>query len=207
MEPGTIGIRLASAAVGPLIKRLFVSEGGGAGLVDRPIRISGYVSFTGEKRSLTDSDLHDLAAKLVKQALRTGERPVLRDEELAVIDALATTLYALGDLTMTDLDAVGLGSADFARELRRAAGRPEKHLSADATYFYERLVEAACVHVLQFFTQRSTFVAHALVQQTRRLAELTAKVDELIRRAPCPAPRTPRSSSSTSRTWRTSTAN
>lgn len=186
MEPGTIGIRLASAAVGPLIKRLFVSEGGGAGLVDRPIRISGYVSFTGEKRSLTDSDLHDLAAKLAKQALRTGERPVLRDEELAVIDALATTLYALGDLTMTDLDAVGLGSADFARELRRAAGRPEKHLSADATYFYERLVEAACVHVLQFFTQRSTFVAHALVQQTRRLAELTAKVDELIRRAPLP---------------------
>ncbi|THA85253.1 NACHT domain-containing protein [Streptomyces sp. A0592] len=186
MEPGTIGIRLASAAVGPLVKRLFVSEGGGAGLVDKPIRISGYVSFTGEKRTLTDAELHDLAAKLVKQALRTGERPVLRDEELAVIDALASTLYALGDLTMTDLDAVGLGSADFARELRRAAGRPEKHLSADATYFYERLVEAACVHVLQFFTGRSTFVAHALVQQTRRLAELTAKVDELIRRAPLP---------------------
>ncbi|MFJ9547044.1 NACHT domain-containing protein [Streptomyces erythrochromogenes] len=186
MEPGIIGTRLASAVIGPLIKKLFVAEGGGAGLVDRPVRISGYVSFQGEKRSLTDSDLHSLAAKLVKQALRTGERPVAADEEPAVVDALASTLHALGDLTMTDLDAVRLGSADFARELRKAAGRPEKHLTADATHFYERLLEAACVHVLQFFTQRSTFVAHALVQQTRGLAELTAKIDELIRRDPLP---------------------
>lgn len=76
MEPGTIGIRLASAAIGPLVKKLFVTEGAGAGLVDKPIRISGHVSFTGEKRSLTEADLRTLAAKLVKQALRTGERPI-----------------------------------------------------------------------------------------------------------------------------------
>lgn len=186
MEPGTIGIRLASAVIGPLVKKLFVAEGGGAGLVDKPLRISGYVSFKGEKRSLTPADLHTLAATLVKQALRTGERPITADEQQAVTDALATTLHALGDVTMTDLDAVRLGSADFARELRRASGRPERHLSTDATYFYERLLEAACLHILHFFTQRSTFVARALVQQTRGIAELTAKVDELIRRDPLP---------------------
>ncbi|MFD9408742.1 NACHT domain-containing protein [Streptomyces sp. NPDC059989] len=186
MEPGTIGVRLASAAIGPLVKRLFVAEGGGAGLVDKPVRISGYVSFKGEKRSLTESDLHTLAAKLVQQALRTGERPIPADECRAVTDALASTLHALGNVTMTDLDAVRLGSADFARELRRAGGRPERHLSADALYFYERLLDAACLHILQFFTQRSTFVAHALVQQTRGIADLTAKVDELIRRDPLP---------------------
>ncbi|MCX5176211.1 NACHT domain-containing protein [Streptomyces virginiae] len=187
MEPGTIGIRLASTAVGPLVKKLFVTEGGGAGLVDKPIRISGHVSFTGEKRSLTETDLRKLAAKLVAQALRTGgERPIAADEQQAVTDALARTLWGLGDLTMTDLDAVRLGSAAFARELRAAADHPERELSADATYFYERLVDAACLHILQFFTQRSTFVAHALVQQTRGIAELTAKVDELIRRDPLP---------------------
>ncbi|CAM5425077.1 NACHT domain-containing protein [Streptomyces avidinii] len=186
MEPGTIGIRLASAAIGPLVKKLFVTESGGAGLVDRPIRISGYVSFTGEKRTLTEADLRTLAAKLVKQALRTGERPIPEDEQQAVTDALAQTLRGLGELTMTDLDAVRLGSAAFARELRAVSGRPERELSADATYFHERFVEAACLHILQFFTQRSTFVAHALVQQTRGIAELTAKVDELIRRDPLP---------------------
>ncbi|MEU3773114.1 NACHT domain-containing protein [Streptomyces sp. NPDC032472] len=187
MEPGIIGTRLASAAIGPLVKRLFVAEGSGAGLVDKPIRISGYVSFKGEKRSLTESDLRALSAKLVRQALRTGgERPIAAEEQQAVADALATTLHALGDLTLTDLEAVRLGAAAFARELRRAGDRPERHLSADATHFYERLLDAACLHILHFFTQRSTFVAHALVQQTRGIAELTAKVDELIRRDPLP---------------------
>lgn len=186
MEPGTIGVRLASAAIGPLVRKLFVSEGGGAGLVGRPIRISGHVSFTGEKRSLTEADLGTLAAKLVEQALRTGERPIAADEQQAVTDALAQTLRGLGELTMTDLDAVRLGSAAFARELRAASGNPERELTTDATYFYERLVDAACLHILQFFTQRSTFVAHALVEQTRGIAELTAKVDELIRRDPLP---------------------
>ncbi|MFE9631374.1 NACHT domain-containing protein [Streptomyces sp. NPDC006463] len=186
MEPGTIGIRLASAVIAPLVKKLFVTEGPGAGLVDKPVRISGYVSFRGEKRSLTQSDVRDLAAKLVRQALRTGERPITADEQSAVADALATTLHALGDITMSDLDAVRLGPEALARELRRVSGGPERQLSAEATYFYERLLEAACLHILHFFTQRSTFVAHALVQQTRGIAELTAKVDELIRRAPLP---------------------
>ncbi|WP_314248624.1 NACHT domain-containing protein [Streptomyces sp. DSM 40907] len=186
MEPGTIGIRLASAVIGPLVRKLFVSEGGGAGLVGKPIRISGHVSFRGEKRSLTEADLGTLAAKLVQQALRTGERPIAADEQQAVTDALAQTLRGLGELTMTDLDAVRLGSAAFARELRAVSGRPERELGTDATYFYERLVDAACLHILQFFTQRSTFVAHALVEQTRGIAELTAKVDELIRRDPLP---------------------
>ncbi|MGE7385665.1 NACHT domain-containing protein [Streptomyces sp. NPDC004126] len=186
MEPGIIGTRLASAAIGPLVRKLFAGEGPGAGLVDKPIRISGYVSFTGEKRTLTEADLRILAGKLVRQALRTGERPVAADEQQAVADALATTLHALGDLTITDLDAVRLGAGAFARELRLAADRPERELTSDGTYFYERLLEAACLHILHFFTQRSTFVAHALVSQTRGIAELTAKVDELIRRDPLP---------------------
>ncbi|MFF4645176.1 NACHT domain-containing protein [Streptomyces sp. NPDC001389] len=186
MEPGIIGSRLASAAIGPLVRKLFVTEGPGAGLVDKPIRISGYVSFRGEKRSLTESDLRSLAGKLVRQALRTGERAVAADEQQAVADALAATLHALGDLTLSDVEAVRLGTSAFARELRRAADRPERELTADGTYFYERLLEAACLHILHFFTQRSTFVAHSLVAQTRGIAELTAKVDELIRRDPLP---------------------
>ncbi|MFI2199655.1 NACHT domain-containing protein [Streptomyces sp. NPDC020192] len=186
MDPATIGTRLASAVIGPLVKKLFVTEGPGAGLVHQPIRISGYVSFKGEKRRLTASDVRGLAAKLVAHALRTGERPITEDERQAVTDALATALHALGDITLTDLDAVRLGHEAFARELRRAAGHPEHQLSSDATYLYERLLDAACLHILHFFTQRSTFVAHTLVQQTRSLDALTAKVDELIRRSPLP---------------------
>ncbi|MFF8359339.1 NACHT domain-containing protein [Streptomyces chartreusis] len=186
MEPTAIGARLASAAIGPLIKKLFVSEGPGAGLVDKPVRISAYVSFRGEKRTLTDADVGRLADRLVRKALQAGERPVAADERQAVTDALAVTLRALGDITVTDLDAVRLGHREFARSLRRASGSPERHLSADGTYFYESLLDTACLHILHFFTQRSTFVAHALVEQARSLGELVVKLDELIRRNPLP---------------------
>ncbi|WP_371796894.1 NACHT domain-containing NTPase [Streptomyces sp. NBC_01718] len=186
MEPTAVGTRLASAAIAPLVKKLFVTEGPGAGLVDKPIRISGYVSFRGEKRALTESDVCELAAKLVRQALRAGEHPIRADEEQAVTDALAGTLQALGELTISDLDAVRLGHQAFARDLRRASDSPERHLTADGAYFYEALLDTACLHILHFFTQRSTFVAHTLVQQTRAVDELILKVDELMRRSTLP---------------------
>ncbi|MCY0928270.1 NACHT domain-containing protein [Streptomyces sp. H27-H1] len=186
MEPTAIGIKLASAVIGPLVRKFFVSDAPGAGLVDKPVRLSGYVSFKGEKRTLTESDVRALAAALVEQALSTGERRIPADEQEAVTDALATTLHALGDLTITDVDAVRLGPQAFARELRRAGDHPERHLSADAAYVYEALLGAAALHILEFFTQRKTFTAHALVSQTRAVDELTSKTDELIRRSPLP---------------------
>ncbi|MGW5398916.1 NACHT domain-containing protein [Streptomyces sp. NPDC003952] len=186
MEPTAIGLKLVAAVIGPLVRKFFVADAPGAGLVDKPVRLSGYVSFRGEKRTLTESDVRTLAATLVRQALSPGERRIPADEENAVTDALAATLHALGDLTITDVDAVRLGPEAFARELRRAAARPERHLSADATHFYEALLGAACLHILEFFTQRKTFTAHALVGQTRAVHELTAKTDELIRRTPLP---------------------
>ncbi|MEU8836654.1 NACHT domain-containing protein [Streptomyces sp900116325] len=186
MEPTAIGTRLASAAIAPLVKKLFVTEGPGAGLVDKPIRISGYVSFRGEKRALTESDVRELAAKLVRQALRAGEHPIRADEQQAVTDALAGTLQALGELTISDLDAVRLGHQAFARDLRHVSDNPERHLTSDGAYFYEALLDTACLHILHFFTQRSTFVAHTLVQQTRAVDELILKVDELMRRSTLP---------------------
>ncbi|MEU4999850.1 NACHT domain-containing protein [Streptomyces sp. NPDC021622] len=186
MDPVAIGTRLASAAVTPLIKKLFVREGPGAGLVDRPVRLSGLVSFRGEKRTLTQQDLAMLAAALVRQALRTGERAITADEERAVADALTRTLHALGDLTLSDVEAVELGHGPLAARLRQAADRPDRDLSADATYFYERLLDTTCLHILHFFTQRSTFVAATLVAQSRRQADLIAKMDELISRSPLP---------------------
>ncbi|MFI6686083.1 NACHT domain-containing protein [Streptomyces sp. NPDC050485] len=184
MDPAQIGLKLATSVVGPLVKKLFVTEGPGAGLVDRPVRLSSYVSFRGEKRTLAEPDLRRLAAALVKEGLRTGERPVPADEEQAVTDALATTLYALGELRLSDVEAVALGHEALARELRRSCDRPERHLSADAAHFYERLLLATCLHILHFFTQRTTFVPATVVQQSRRQGELTAKVDELIARTP-----------------------
>ncbi|MFF4541002.1 NACHT domain-containing protein [Streptomyces aureus] len=184
MDPVTVGTRLASSVAAPLVRKLFVTEGTGAGLVDRPVRISALVSFRGEKRTVGEKDLAGLSASLVERALRKGERPFPADEEQAVVHALTTTLHALGDLAMTDVQAVELGHRELARRLRAAAGGPERDLSYDAALFHEGLLDTACLHILHFFTQRSAFVPRTLVEQSRRQRELIAKVDELIARTP-----------------------
>ncbi|MEV2230358.1 NACHT domain-containing protein [Streptomyces phaeochromogenes] len=187
MEPATVGVRLASSVATPLIKKLFTPEGPGAGLVDKPVRISSRVSFKGEQRTLGEKDVTRLASELVRRALKDAdERPIPADEAQPVVHALADTLRALGDITMTDAQAVALGHSGLALHLRHAAGSPDRDLDFDAALFYERLLDTACLHILHFFTQRSTFVARTLVEQTRRQSELIAKVDELIARTPRP---------------------
>ncbi|AQW52441.1 NACHT domain-containing protein [Streptomyces violaceusniger] len=192
MDPAVIGARLASSVVAPVIKKLFVKEGPGAGLVNQPVRISSLVSFRGEKRTLTERDLDKLADELVAQATRhagPGERPCPADEDELVAEQLATTLYALGDLDMNDVQAVQLGHQGLAYELAHATrtrgrGRGAQHLSQGGTLLYERLLDTACLHILHFFTQRSAFVPRTLVDQSGRLSELITKIDILIERIP-----------------------
>jgi NACHT domain len=187
MEPAVLGGKLASSLVGPLVRKLFVADGPGAGLVDKPVRLKDLVSFRGEKRTLDEKDVHKLAEHLVRQAAESpGERPFRTGEETAVAHALARRLLALGELEMDDVQAVRLGHRELAGQLRRQAPGAEHGLSSDACHFLDSATEWACLQILEFFTRRSTFVARTLVEQTRSQAELIAKVDELLARIPRP---------------------
>ncbi|MEU7514745.1 NACHT domain-containing protein [Streptomyces sp. NPDC042898] len=186
MEPALIGTRLASAAIGPLLKKLLVSDGPGAGLTGgaRAVRLSSLVSFRGEKRTLTEKDVRKLAAALVERSgSAPGEAPFPADETEAVTHTLGTTLLALGDLDMDDVQAVRLGHRTLARRLRAAAPAPDG-LSTDSVLYLDSMTEWASLHILEFFTQRSTFVARSLVEQTRGQAELIAKVDAVLALTP-----------------------
>ncbi|WP_282090580.1 NACHT domain-containing protein [Streptomyces tendae] len=187
MEPAVLGGKLASSLVAPLVKKLFVTGGPGAGLVDRPVRLDRLVSFRGERRTLGEREVRGLAGKLVTAALDSpGERPFPPDETEAVTTALASRLLALGDLDMDDVQAVRLGHQELSKQLQVRAPSATAGLSADACYFLDSVTEWACLHILEFFTRRSTFVARSLVEQARWHAELIAKVDELIARVPRP---------------------
>ncbi|MFE9606043.1 NACHT domain-containing protein [Streptomyces hokutonensis] len=189
MEPAVLGGKLASSLIAPLVKRLFVADAPGAGLVDKPVRLKDLVSFRGEKRVLGEKDVRRLAEHLVQQAMDSpGERPFRDSEQTAVADALARRLLALGDLDMDDVQAVRLGHRELAKQLHRRAPSPDG-LSADACHFLDSATEWACLQILEFFTRRSTFVARTLVEQTRAQAELTARIDELIARSPRPGSR------------------
>ncbi|MDI3096598.1 NACHT domain-containing protein [Streptomyces sp. AN-3] len=187
MEPAVLGGKLASSLVAPLVKKLFVTGGPGAGLVDRPVRLTRLVSFRGEQRNLGEAEVGRLAGRLVGASLDSpGEPPFPPDETEAVTHALTARLLALGDLDMDDVQAVRLGHRELAAHLRRRTPSATGGLSADACHFLDSVTEWACLHILEFFTRRSTFVARTLVAQTRGQAELIAKVDELIARTPRP---------------------
>ncbi|MEV0124401.1 NACHT domain-containing protein [Streptomyces sp. NPDC050703] len=190
MDAGVVAARLASSAVALLVKKLFVSEGAGAGLVDRPVRVSSLVSFSGEKRTLTERDLVKIAAELLRRALGPvgpRERPIGAHEEEPVVLALARTLHRLGELEMEDVQAVRLGAPALARALKAAGPDTTRDLSADAARLHDTLLDSACLHILHFFTQRSTFVARTLVSHGGQLAEVIAKTDSLLARTAAPA--------------------
>jgi hypothetical protein len=186
MDPAVLGSKLASSLMASLVRKLFTQDAPGAGLTDRPVRLSSLVSFRGEKRTLGEREVHALAHRLVAAATDSpGEHPFPADEESAVVDALTARLLALGGLDMDDVQAVDLGHWELARTLARKAPSPVG-LSADADYFLDSATEWACLQILEFFTRRSTFVARTLVEQTRRQAALIAKTDELLSRTPHP---------------------
>ncbi|MFK0117552.1 NACHT domain-containing protein [Streptomyces sp. NPDC090994] len=188
MDPTQIGIRLASSAIAPLVRKLFISDGTGAGMVDKPVRLSSLVSFRGEKRTLSEADLRKVATELVKRAVRAAgpHDPLLEDEQEAVAEALTLTLHSLGDLDLDDLQAVQLGHQQLAHALYAQARGPEliRLLSTDAVHVYSNVLQAACLHILNFFTQRSTFIPRTLVAQSRQLSELVEAVDLLVERVP-----------------------
>ncbi|GGZ99386.1 NACHT domain-containing protein [Streptomyces bluensis] len=187
VDAGVLGARLASSAVAPLVKKLFVRDQPGAGLVSEPVRISGLVSFGREKRNVTPKDAEKVAEELVRRALKAappGERPVEHDEAVAVKNALAHSLSALGTITIHDYEAVALGPEEFARRLRSHAAVVAFGLSADGEFLYERLLRTASLHILNFFTQRSTYIARQQTVQSQQLARLVQAVDVLLERLP-----------------------
>ncbi|MEU3255180.1 NACHT domain-containing protein [Streptomyces sp. NPDC006997] len=189
MEPVGVGARLASSIVVPLVKKLFVSDGPGADLVDRPVRISSLVSFQGEKRTLSDREFQKIAQELVRQAIQsTGMSERLPAyEQNAVANAVQHSLSSLGRIHMDDVQAVQLGHLELSRQLRANNPAATVGLSSDAVLLHASVLDTACLHILHFFSTRSSFIPRTLLEQSRRLAEISSRIDLLIMRTPSPA--------------------
>ncbi|MFC8127759.1 NACHT domain-containing protein [Streptomyces sp. NPDC057302] len=189
VEATTLGARIASGVVVPLIKKLFVADQPGAALVEKPVRISALVSFSGEKRGVTPKDVEKVADELVRRALKAAgphEPPVEPAEALAVRNALAHSLAALGTITVEDFEAVSMGPEGFANLLRANAGTVVVSfgLGASGELLYEQLLRTASLHILNFFTRRSTYIARQLTFQTQQLDRLVQAIDILLDRLP-----------------------
>ncbi|QDY77283.1 NACHT domain-containing protein [Streptomyces qinzhouensis] len=182
MDASAVTVRIASSAIAPLVKKLFVPGTAGAGLTDRPVRIAKLVSFRGEEQStLGETHLRALAVELVARA---GEErgpheavPVFVRHQLT--EALVIALHSLGDLDMEDVQAVALGPEALAARLTRP-----RAMAVETEAYFDPLLETACLHILNFFSTRSTFVPRTLVEQTRAIDRLIAATDLLLDRIP-----------------------
>ncbi|MEW1550606.1 NACHT domain-containing protein [Streptomyces tsukubensis] len=182
MDASVVTVRIASSAIAPLVKKLFVPGTAGAGLTDRPVRIAKLVSFRGEEQStLGESQLRVLATELVDRAVQERgpheAMPVFVRHQLT--EALVVALHSLGDLDMEDVQAVALGPEALAARLTRPRAMAE-----ETEAYFGPLLETACLHILNFFSTRSTFVPRTLVEQTRAIDRLIAATDLLIDRIP-----------------------
>ncbi|NBE50108.1 NACHT domain-containing protein [Streptomyces sp. YC537] len=88
---------------------------------------------------------------------------------------------------MDDVQAVRLGHLELSQHLRAQSRAATIGLSSDAIALHAAVMDTACLHILNFFTQRSTFVARTLLEQSRSIEELARRIDVLLARAPSPA--------------------
>ncbi|WP_282793867.1 NACHT domain-containing protein [Streptomyces sp. CC224B] len=190
MDAGTTaGLRIAASVLVPLVKRLLLPpRGHGAEFGDRPVRLGRLLSFTGDRRTLSEADLYQLARELVRRAVRAAgphDPPIAPDEQNAVGYALGHTLRALGDLDMDDVQAFDLGPQKLAEALVRASA-PETRalLSADAAHLHDRLLVTACLHLVHEFSKRPGFEARTQVELRRSLSEQKEQLRLLLERLP-----------------------
>ena len=118
--------------------------------------------------------------------------------------ALAATLYALGDLTMADVQAVRLGPQAFAAICAAAAPRPgplPRRRALPRPPAGHRLPAHPALLHPALHLRRPT-----LVEQSRQPAELIAKIDDPDRRLPRQDARDAAFEAGTSSTWSSSTA-
>ena len=177
MDAGDRRHALASSVVAPLVKKLFVSEGAGAGLVDKPVRISSARLLQGreadaEREGAGTSCRRELVGRAVRAQART-RRPRPRQSRESVALALAAdAARTRATSTWTTCRRCASGPRGFAPAARQAARRHCTAPRRGRVLYRASLLQTACLHILHFFTQRSTFVARTLVEQSRQLAEL-----------------------------------
>ncbi|WP_306318244.1 MULTISPECIES: NACHT domain-containing NTPase [unclassified Streptomyces] len=189
MELGTVGLKVASSVVKPLLERFVLPPKKAPGAEypgEKPVRVRSLLAFVGDRPALSRDDMHRLSLELVRRAVRASdssfEGTLSDDEQIAVGHALTETLSALGDFDMNDIDVLLLGPEALADKLRKAAERHIKGLlTPEAADFYNGLLVTACTHLVRIFTERPGFAARAQLSIAGQLNEHTALLEQLLR--------------------------
>ncbi|TPQ20814.1 NACHT domain-containing protein [Streptomyces sporangiiformans] len=165
MEPV---VRIPSPLAAPLVQRLFRTTPRQLPAV--PELIAAFTTWRGPEAPAHPDEVHRTAAEFIQLAAETHTTPTA--ELPAVVDVLACTLLAIGELDLTDVEAVRLGPQDYARRLRGAVQGADRDLSPDAAWFHDALLVNICLHVLHHFIRRSPHIQRHLPERSSRIRQL-----------------------------------
>ncbi|MEV0257948.1 NACHT domain-containing protein [Streptomyces sp. NPDC050732] len=164
MEPV---VRTPSALAMPLVQRFFRVP---ARPPTTPDLIAALTNWRGPDALADPDDVHRTAADFIQLAAETHSTPTA--ELPAVADVLTRTLLAIGELDLTDADAVRLGPQDYARRLRGAVQGADRGLTPDAAWFHDELLVAVCLHVLHHLVRRSPYIQRHMPERASRIRQL-----------------------------------
>ncbi|MFC4055953.1 NACHT domain-containing protein [Actinomadura syzygii] len=167
---------LAAAVVKPLIGKLMPAPLPGAGLADQ-IGFKGRgVLSRGDARTIVAREVRRLAGKMARVV--TEEHPDLRlqDDGDAVVEAVAQTLMALGDVTWETLHDVYADPDRLAAAMTEAANDPARGLSERGLRLYELMVGPCATQIVEYFTRNPEFTARTLLEIFRKLGELDERL-------------------------------
>ncbi|WP_151477667.1 NACHT domain-containing protein [Streptomyces albicerus] len=164
MEPV---VRIPSPHATPLVQRLFRTP---PQPPTTPELIAAITTWRGPDAPATPDEVHRAAAEFTQLAAEKHSTPTA--ELPAVVDVLARTLLAIGELDLTDVDAVRLGPQDYARRLRGAVQGADRDLSPDAAWFHDALLVSVCLHVLHHFIRRSPHIQQHMPERSSRIRQL-----------------------------------
>ncbi|GAA2104902.1 NACHT domain-containing protein [Streptomyces albiaxialis] len=170
MDPA---VRLASAVADPIVSQLLLPvEAAPASLKDATTSelLAHLVSFRGENPALSYEGLLSLSQELVELASAAHRLPAVERAPIAVV--LSRTLWIIGELDTTDVQAVRLGPQDYARRLRSAVPGADRELTPDAAWFHDRLLVTVCLHLLHHLIRRSPRLAARLPERAHRIRQL-----------------------------------
>jgi hypothetical protein len=170
---------LASATGGMIAKQLFVPPGPGAALAERPIRLSGLVSWRGGNKELTERDISKLVGKLYRRAVKADPKIVEFAESESVIMRVTATLLAMDKLDMDVIQVARLDPERLAVLLHMSVADHVSSVGRAKQMIVDLLVESSCVHVIEYFTRRPEFTARTQVEHSRMLSTLLDRVPDL----------------------------
>ncbi|NSC23179.1 NACHT domain-containing protein [Streptomyces albus subsp. chlorinus] len=184
MDPA---VRLASSVADPLVCQLLLPvESTPDKAQAEGELLARLVSFRGETPPLSYESLLSLAGELVALTAPAQRLPPWDEEPVAGV--LARTLWIMGELDTTDVQAVRLGPQDFARSLRSAVPGADRELNPDAAWFHDRLLVTVCLHLLHHLIRRSPVLAEHMPERAHRIRQLIDLNDvEAVRGRPEPS--------------------